>query len=66
MKDDIFRMIKETILKTDEEYNIEIDRIILFGSRARGDFKEESDLDLLIITKNEIDESKKIQLYLQC
>src|SRR5215470_13304629 len=28
------------------------DQIVLFGSYARGDFKEKSDIDLLIIKKN--------------
>uniref|UniRef100_A0A7C4NTJ7 Nucleotidyltransferase domain-containing protein n=1 Tax=Thermodesulfobacterium geofontis TaxID=1295609 RepID=A0A7C4NTJ7_9BACT len=30
---------------------IEIDKLILFGSRARGDYKKYSDWDLLIVTK---------------
>lgn len=29
---------------------IRVDRIIVFGSRARGDFMENSDLDLLVIS----------------
>lgn len=28
------------------------DKIILFGSRAKGDYKDESDYDLLVIKKN--------------
>lgn len=51
--------IKKVIIEIANKHGIEIDKIILFGSRARGDFKEESDLDLLIITKDELDESKK-------
>jgi len=39
------------VLKVTKEMNVEIGKIILFGSRARGDAKEDSDLDLLIITK---------------
>jgi predicted nucleotidyltransferase len=35
-----------------------IDRVILFGSVARGDFDEESDVDLFIDTKNKKLESK--------
>ncbi|MEM5821253.1 MAG: nucleotidyltransferase domain-containing protein [Candidatus Aenigmatarchaeota archaeon] len=52
--DENLKKIKEIILQTAREMNIEIDRIILFGSRARGDYKEDSDYDLLIVTKNEL------------
>jgi len=34
-----------------KKYGIEIDKIILFGSRARGDYREDSDWDILIVTK---------------
>ncbi|MDR2829682.1 MAG: nucleotidyltransferase domain-containing protein [Methanobrevibacter sp.] len=36
----------------------EIERIVLFGSVARGDDDEESDIDILIITKKENDDLK--------
>ncbi len=48
------KLIKETILNIAKKYNIEIDKIILFGSRARGDFKEDSDWDILIVIKNKV------------
>ena len=35
------------------EEAIHPDRVILFGSRARGDFSADSDIDLLIITDSE-------------
>ncbi|GAH25140.1 unnamed protein product, partial [marine sediment metagenome] len=31
--------------------------IILYGSKARGDFDEESDIDVLIILKDRVDDS---------
>jgi len=37
---------------------VEVEKVILFGSRARGDNKPESDLDLLIIQKNDFSKSK--------
>ncbi len=46
--------IKEIILKVAEKHGIEVDRIILFGSRARGDFRENSDWDILIVTKEKL------------
>jgi predicted nucleotidyltransferase len=47
--------IKKIINQVFEEKGIKVERIILFGSRARGDFRENSDWDLLIIVSNELD-----------
>ncbi|MEM5830453.1 MAG: nucleotidyltransferase domain-containing protein [Candidatus Aenigmatarchaeota archaeon] len=57
--DENLKKIKEIIVQTAKEMNIEIDRIILFGSRARGDYREDSDYDLLIVTKNKLNEIQK-------
>ncbi len=49
MKD--YRRIAEdfaTHLKT--KYDDRIERIILFGSVARGEYREDSDIDLLVVT----------------
>ena len=48
------KLIKEIILNMAKKYNIEVDKIILFGSRARGDYREDSDWDLLIVIKNKL------------
>jgi uncharacterized protein len=45
----IFSKMKAAILSVDETAEI-----ILFGSRARGDFRENSDYDFLILTNNEV------------
>jgi len=52
-REEVLKKIKGTILSTAEKYGIEIDKVILFGSRARRDFTEESDWDILIVTKSE-------------
>ena len=43
------------------------DRIILFGSHAKGESRPDSDIDLLVImpTRNEIDQSLRISLALE-
>ena len=41
---------------------IELEKVILFGSRARGDFIEESDYDILIIVKDRLNIKEKIRL----
>ncbi len=43
-KDPILRKIVEIIVR-----EIDPDKIILFGSRARGDYKEDSDYDILVL-----------------
>ncbi len=45
-KDPVLRRIVEVIVK-----EIDPDRIILFGSRARGDHTEGSDYDILVLKK---------------
>jgi len=42
--------IKAEILKCLKELGVEVEKIILFGSRARGDSSSSSDYDFLIIT----------------
>jgi len=57
--DENLKKIKGIILNVAKEMNIEIDKIILFGSRARGDYREESDYDILIVTKEKLDWKKE-------
>ena len=64
MNDEI-KKIKEIILNIAKEMNIEIDKIILFGSRARGDYREDSDYDILIVTKEKLEKEKKIRFSFQ-
>ena len=49
--------IKEVIQNALKEYTI--DKIILFGSRARGDNRGDSDYDVLVIIKEEMDWIKR-------
>ena len=37
--------------------------IILYGSKARGDFDEESDIDILVILKNRVDNSLREKIF---
>jgi len=41
-------------IKTEIKNKFEIENIILYGSVVRGEMDEESDIDLLIITKNKL------------
>ena len=62
-RDEAIKKIKEVILSTAEKYGIEIDKIILFGSRARGDYEESSDWDILVVTKEKLNRERKIDFW---
>lgn len=54
MKDEIReKALKEFINSIKTKYGDKIERIILFGSYARGDFRKESDMDVLVIWKGD-------------
>ena len=46
-------VLKEFVKRVKEKYGDKVEKIILFGSYARGKVREESDIDMLIITKTE-------------
>jgi hypothetical protein len=43
-----------------------VDRLILFGSCARGTFRPDSDIDLFIVTKTELTQEDEIYIYCDC
>lgn len=51
----ILQDIKEAVLSVDAAAGV-----LLFGSRARGDFDEESDSDVLILTNEEVKDSVRL------
>jgi len=55
--------IRKEIEKVLSNLGIEINEIILFGSRARGDYKEHSDWDIFIVLNEEIDLQKKKKIW---
>jgi predicted nucleotidyltransferase len=59
-KKEILKKLKRILT----EMNIQYSKILLFGSRARGDFREESDWDFLIILKKPLDARTKKEIWL--
>ena len=57
--EETLKLIREAILNIAKQHNIKIDKIILFGSRARGDYKEDSDWDILIVTEDKLNREKE-------
>lgn len=60
---EIINLIKRITLEEAGRLGVEVERIILFGSRARGEAKPDSDYDILIVVKGEIDWRKKRLLW---
>ena len=54
--------IKEKVHEVFREANVGVNRIILFGSRARGDWERGSDWDLLIVVNKELTRNEKMEL----
>lgn len=54
--------IKKIIQEIFEEKKIKIKEIVLFGSRARGDYKKDSDWDLLIVTEDNLQRKQKLEI----
>ena len=48
--EETLKLIKETVMNIAKEYEVGIDKVILFGSRARGDYREDSDWGILVVT----------------
>ncbi|MEO0277864.1 MAG: nucleotidyltransferase domain-containing protein [candidate division WOR-3 bacterium] len=55
-------IIKQTVNSILEREGVKVTKIILFGSRARGDQTRKSDWDLLIVVDRNLSRSEKIRL----
>lgn len=55
--------ILEKLKRILNEMNLKYSKILLFGSRARGDFMEESDWDFLIVLEKPVDARTKKELW---
>ena len=57
------KAIKNAIRETLSREGIEKVRVIIFGSRARGDFQKSSDWDLLVLIDTELSPSKRKEIW---
>ncbi len=56
-------IIREVIHKVAGEHGVDVEKIILFGSRARGDHSEDSDWDVLVVVRQSIDREKMMDIW---
>lgn len=54
--------IKETVVEVCGELGIGLEEVVLFGSRARGDFSEDSDWNILLVTGRELGWKERLRL----
>ena len=59
----VLDVIRQVILEEAGRLGLEVERVILFGSRARGDAREDSDYDILVVVKGSIHRKLKIKFY---
>lgn len=66
MKKIIYAKSLSLFLKKLKESQLPIISVILFGSYARGDYNEDSDIDVLVIVKKRTSEINKKIIHLAC
>ena len=57
------KVIKATIGKVSKKLGLNVDEIILFGSRARGDFRKEGDWDVLVVLSEPVSRKTELEAY---
>lgn len=55
-------VVKKAIIQVLKQRNVPVKEIVMFGSRARGDFKSSSDWDFLIVLRETISRDQKREI----
>ena len=55
-------LIKRVVLSEAGELGVHVDSVILYGSRSRGDTREDSDWDILVVVREELNRDMRREL----
>jgi len=55
MIDELALVLQQLRAGLEAQYGDRLDRVLLYGSRARGDARPESDVDVLVVLRGEVD-----------
>ncbi len=58
----VLGLVKQVVLEEAGKLGVRVERVILFGSRARGDYREDSDYDILVVVLSDIDRGTRREL----
>ena len=61
----ILKTAKSIITEEVEKYGYKVESVYLLGSRARGDFNEDSDWDFFVVPDKEMEEQLKWDMYVK-
>ncbi len=67
MDTETIERVEEMVEKLAEQHDIRLEKVIVFGSRVREDYREQSDVDLLIVSPDFEDvpwNERSVDLYL--
>ena len=59
--DDIRPLLDEVNAEPRDLYGARLDRLVLYGSYARGDVHDESDVDLLVVLEGPVDPGREVR-----
>jgi uncharacterized protein len=59
--DDIRPLLDEVKAELRDLYGARLDRLVLYGSYARGDAHDESDVDLLVVLEGPVDPGREVR-----
>jgi predicted nucleotidyltransferase len=59
------REIKAVIYRVFDSYHLKVDKILLFGSRSKEQYSEDSDWDFLIVVENPLTRNEKMNISYQ-